>query len=303
MTQASLSIDEIRAAFKYNDGVYQREMVEAAIERRDDIIPRLIEMLQQVIADPEPYLEEEDRMDHIYALMLLGHFRAVAAHGVIADLFSLSDDILEDLYGDIITGDLPAILANTCGGSLERMKAMSLDPEVGVYERLSALQGMAYAVADDMTLRDEVVTLFGTLFTGEEADKDSDFWGLLALTVCELYPEENMPVIERAYEDGLISPGIIDFEDFAQALEEGRVTTLDKLRAKREAHALDDLHATMAWWACFEGGEDLFAPTGPTDLFLSDTYAPSMTKPKKQDKAKKKKKRQRAKASRHKNRR
>ena len=303
MTQERFSIEEILAAFKFNDGVYQREMVDAAIERQDEIVPRLIEILQRVLDDPDAYVENEDLMDHIYALMLLGHFRAAAAHGVIVDLFSISDDILDDLYGDIVTGDLPAILANTCGGSLERMKSMALNTEVGEYVRLSAIEGMAYAVADDMSLRDEVVALFGSLFTGREADEGSDFWGLLANTVCEIFPEENMPVIEQSYEAGLISPGMIDFKDFERALEEGRETTLDKLLAKREAYALDDLHASMAWWACFEGGENLLAPTGPTDLFLSDTYAPAMTKPKNQNKAKKKKKRKQAKASKRKNRR
>ena len=303
MTDESPSIDEILAAFEFNDGVYQREMVDAAIERREAIIPRLIEILEQVRADPEPYIEDEDHMDHIYALMLLGHFRSVAAHGVIAELFSLSEDVVEDLYGDIVTGDLSALLANTCGGSLQRMQAMALNPEVGEYVRLSALEGMAYAAIDDPALRDEVVALLGTLFTGNEADKGSDFWGLAACTVSELYPEENMPVIEKAYEDGLISPGVIDFKSFERALKEGREATLDKLQAKREAYALDDLHASMEWWACFEEGDELFAPSSPTDLFFSDTYAPTLTTSKDQDKAKKKKKRKQAKASRRKNRR
>lgn len=303
MTQASLSIDEIVAAFEFNDGVYQREMVDAAIERMDEIRPRLIEILQQVLADPEPYIENEDRMDHIYALMLLGHFRAEAAHGVIADLFSLSDEILDDIYGDIVTGDLSAILANTCGGSLERMKTMALDLRVGEYARLSALEGMAYCVADDFTLREEVVALFGTLFTGKEAQEGSDFWGLLANTICDIYPEENMPVIEQAYEDGLISPDMIGFDSFEQVLKEGPEVTFDKLRARREAYSLEDLHASMAWWACFEGGDDLFSPAGPTDLFFSDTYAPAMAKSKKKEKAKKKKKRKQAKTSKRKNRR
>jgi len=303
MTHASLSIDEIVAAFKFNDGVYQREMVDAATARQYEIIPRLIEILQKVLADPEPYIKNEDRMDHIYALMLLGHLKAQAAHGVIADLFSLSEEILDDLYGDIVTGDLSAILANTCGGSLERMKTMALDPEVGEYARLSALEGMAYAVADDPNRRDEVVALFGSLFTGREAEEGSDFWGLLANTICDIYPEENMPVIEQAYEDGLISPGTIGFEAFERSMKEGRAATFEKLRARREAYSLDDLHASMEWWACFEGGEELFSPTGPTDLFFSDSYAPAMTQSKKSEKARKKKKRKQAKASKRKNRR
>jgi hypothetical protein len=227
----------------------------------------------------------------------------VAAHDVIADLFSLPEETLDDLYGDIVTGDLAAILANTCGGSLERLKTMALDREVGDYARLAALEAMAYAVADDMRRRDEVVSLFGTLFTGQEAEEGSDFWGLLSITVGELYPEENMPALEHAWEAGLISPTMIGFDAFEQTLEEGREATLDKLMAKREAFALNDLHASMEWWACFDDGSDLFAPDGPTDLFFSDTYAPVMATPKKQNKDKKKKKRKQAKASRRKNRR
>lgn len=309
MTDASLTIDEILDAFKFNDGVYQREMVDAAIARREEIVPRMIETLQQVLADPDVYVENEDRMDHIYALMLLGHFRAEEAHGLIVDLFSISEEILDDLYGDIGTSNLPGILANTCGGSIDRMKAMALDREVGDYARVSALEGMAYAVIDNPDLRDEVVPLFGSLFTGEETDEDSDFWGLLAITICDLYPEENMAVIEKGFEEGLISPGMIGFEEFERTLQEGREATLDRLRSRREADALDDLHASMAWWACFESGEELFAPAGPNDLFSSDSYAPAMTAPKrphqaeKQDRARKKKKRKQAKASKRKNRR
>jgi hypothetical protein len=55
--------------------------------------------------------------------------------------------------------------------------------------------------------RKEVIDLFGTLFTGNEADEISDFWGLLANIVCDLYPEEIIEIIEQAYEDGLIMPG------------------------------------------------------------------------------------------------
>jgi len=37
------------------------------------------------------------------------------------------------------------------------------------------------------------------LFSGQEADEDSDLWGLLACLVYELYPEELMHAISRAY--------------------------------------------------------------------------------------------------------
>ena len=141
-----VTVDEILDSFKIFSGVYEKEMVDAAIERNAEIIPRLIDILRNVISDPTPYLEDENRFDHIYALMLLGHLEATDAHQTIVDLFSLPDDIPYKIFGDLASSDLPIILLRTCGGSLEPIKAMALNRQVNDYRRLSALQAMAYAV-------------------------------------------------------------------------------------------------------------------------------------------------------------
>lgn len=39
-------------------------------------------MLEKVIDAPEKYVENEDLYDHIYAVMLLGHFQEPKAHKV-----------------------------------------------------------------------------------------------------------------------------------------------------------------------------------------------------------------------------
>jgi len=83
MPDGRRSPDEILAALRFNDGTYQREMVDAAIAWQDVMIPRLIDILNQVSDHPDDFTEDEDRLDHIYALMLLGHLRATGAHEVI----------------------------------------------------------------------------------------------------------------------------------------------------------------------------------------------------------------------------
>ncbi|MEZ4567199.1 MAG: hypothetical protein R2860_09605 [Desulfobacterales bacterium] len=50
-------------------------------------------------------------------------------------------------------------------------------------------------------------SFFNTLFTGQEAEKTSDFWSLLAMMLLHLYPEESMAVITKAYDDELIFSG------------------------------------------------------------------------------------------------
>ena len=288
-------ITEILEAFKIFDGNYKREQVDAAIELKEEITPSLIGILENVLADPDRYIANDDQFDHIYALMLLGHFREPKAHRVIIDLFSLPGDIPHELFGDLATSDLPTILMRTCGGSVELIKSMASNKNADDYCRISALNAMAYAVVEGIASREEVISFFGTLFTGNETGEISDFWGLLANFVCDLYPEELMETITKAYDDDLISPEMIRYEDFRKALEDGKEKCLKSLKTDLERQSLDDIHASMSWWACFkEGSQSNSAPNN------FDQYNHKFKK--KKSKAKKKKRKQ-AKASKRKNRR
>lgn len=150
-------ITEILEAFMIFDGIYKREQVDAALELKKEITPHLIEILENVLADPNVYIENDDRYDHIYSFMLLGHFRESNAHDVIIDLFSLPDKIPRELFGDLTTGNLPTILMRICGGSIERIKSLAANKDVDDYSRISALNAMAYAVVEGFASREEVI--------------------------------------------------------------------------------------------------------------------------------------------------
>jgi hypothetical protein len=298
------NITEILEAFKIFDGIYKREQVDAAIELKEKITPFLIEILEKVLADPDTYLENDDLYDHIYSFMLLGHFRETKAHDVIIDLFSLPGEIPHDLFGDLTTSDLPIILLRTCGGSIERIKSMAANKDVDDYCRISALNAMAYAVVEGIASREEVISFYGTLFTGNETDEDSDFWGLLANFVCDLYPEELMDTIKKAYDNELIFSGIIRYKDFQNALEDGKEKCLERLKTDLERRSLDDIHDSMSWWACFN---EKSKPYPALDSFVNNTRPAKLDQStqkirQKRNKAKKNKRKQ-AKASKRKNRR
>jgi hypothetical protein len=299
----AIPIDDIVSVFREFDGIYQKEMVDAAIERREEIIPRLIAILEQVAADPDEYIKDPDLYDPIYALMLLGYFKATEAHATIIRLFSLPDQAPHDLFGEIATDNLPSILLRTCGGSIERIKALALNREVDDYCRMSALQALAFAVVEGIAAREEVVSLLGSLLTGEEAGEATDFWSFAIDVSIELYPEENSAVIEKGFAEGIISNDIVDREKYMQAMKAGKEQMLAQLKTKYEHFNLADVHAAMSWWACFNEGSELMAASGPADLITSDLYVKSDgMKVKNIDKAKKKKRKQ-AKAAKRKNRR
>jgi hypothetical protein len=245
-------IDEIIAALETYDGEYKREYVDAALSRRDEIIPELIAILEKVTADPERYLYEvEDYFGQNYAVMLLGYFKATQAHQAIIEMASLPDDFSYQLLGDTITEDLGAILFETCGGSLDEIKGLVLNREADEYCRSAAMRALGYAVAEGMISRDEVFSFLGPLFTGNEAERSSDFWDMLAFTIYDLNPKGMMDVIDFAYERRLISPMSISRKEFEKRMEKSIEASLADLRAEFERYTPDDFHERIEWWACF----------------------------------------------------
>jgi hypothetical protein len=163
---------------------------------------------------------------------------------------------------------------------------------------------MAYAAVEGIASRKEVISFFGTLFTGNETDEISDFWSLLANFVCDLYPEELMDTITKAYDNDLIASGMIRYEDFKKALEDGKEKCLARLKTDLEQRSLDDIHDSMSWWACFSK-EPQFnsAPDGLKNNTYPANFDQSTPKVKKKKHKAKKKKRKQANASKRKNRR
>ena len=103
-------IQKILAAFETYDGIYKREAVDAAIALKEEITPHLMGVLESVLANPAKYADNEDFIAHLYAFVLLGHFRELQAHQVIVNLFSLPEQYISPLFDDLITEDLPAVL-------------------------------------------------------------------------------------------------------------------------------------------------------------------------------------------------
>lgn len=292
-------IIEILEGFKYFKSVYEKDLVDAAIELRDEITPHLIAVLENLLSNPNNYIENPDLFDNTYAVMLLGHFGEARAHKTLIDVFSLPNRISNDLFNDIVTEDLPMILLRTCNGSLEHIKALALNKNADDFCRASALHAMAYAVIADIATREEVLAFYGGLFSGQEADRDSDLWGLLACLVYELYPDELMDTITRAFEDGLINPGMISYQSFERALRCDKNEHLENLRKDFERRSLDNIHASMSWWACFNP-----EPEGPFPMDYHPANPAGMLSNKSQkQKRTKKKKRKMSKASKKKNRR
>ena len=59
--------------------------------------------------------------------------------------------------------------------------------------------------------------------------------------------------------------GMIQYSYFEKALELGKEKCFEKVKIDLEQNSLDDIHASMSWWACFNEGSKTFSSSSGSE--------------------------------------
>ncbi len=222
-----MEIRELLARLDQHRGSFPEPLVAEAVARREELIPVLLETLEAIDSDPEPWLADQGRMVHIHAIYLLALFRETRAYPLLVRIFSRSGEFPFDLAGDVVTQDLGRILASVSGGDVSGMAALIENEQANEYVRSVALDGMVSLVATGQRARDDVMAYFLQLFQKLERNPGAH-WDGLANVCADLWPEEAIKELRRAYEDGLVDS--IDWQDLEDALEMGKQAAMQRAR-------------------------------------------------------------------------
>lgn len=159
-----MELQEILKALEYNDGRYPREAVSEAILRGDEITPGLLGVLEDVIKDPEPFIQDKDRFSLTYALYLLAQFREARAYPLLLKIFSTPGEFAFDLVEDVVREGLGKILASVSCGDISGLTELVENEEANEYVRSAAMTGLLTLCACGTLSRDELMTYFRSLF-------------------------------------------------------------------------------------------------------------------------------------------
>jgi hypothetical protein len=242
---------EILDQFERATAKFPRAAVEAAVARREEITPELLRILQETVDRAAQLDAEGDYMAHLYAMFLLAQFRETRAYPLMVRFASLPSDLLDSLCGDFITEDLGQVLASVCGGELAGIQSLIENEATDQWVRGAALSSLVTLVAVGQKSRDEIVGYFARLFRGKLVRKWSHVWDSLVSYSSDLYPEELLDDIKRAYEDGLVDPDYIGFDHVKRDLAAGKDRILARLADNPQRRLVEDTVAEMGWWACF----------------------------------------------------
>ena len=273
-------IKGLMAAFDIYEDHYKRQELEEAIALQEEITPHLIGVLEELTADPEGYALEE-HFANTYAVALLAHFREPTAHLPIIRAFLLGEEDLDDLWGEMVTETLPALLFQTCNGSLEEIRKLVLNRDADAYVRGAAVEALTYAVARGVAERQEIVDFLADLFTGDEAEEGSFFWSDIAATIADLHPEGAMEIIREAYARGLIFPDHVRLREIEVDFTRPQEALLEELRQTVDRRIPKDIHGYLSWFACFQDDGPARRPVKQLSLKVSEKKQKAAQKSKK----------------------
>ena len=218
------------------------------IARKDEMIPHLLSVLEAAHADPAGYLEGPQVMLPNYAAYLLCQFRETRACRPLLALLNQEGDLAEQFFGDSITEDIHRILACVFDGDETPLRALIENPLADEYARgCAGLQTYPALMHAGHIAAEHVERYFHDLLDHKLERQPSHLWDSLCCTSADLGFAALLPLIRRAFEDGLCDP-------FFEGLEriEARITSGGNPRWKRDFQPIDDVVSHMETWACFD---------------------------------------------------
>lgn len=231
--------------------VYLHDEVDEAITLQEEITPLLLDILHQVVADPQKYADEEHFANN-YAVTLLAHFREPKAHLPILKAFNLPQEQLGLIWGDMVTEKFPALACRTAHGNYDAIKEIVLDKGAYEFLRASAMECIVLAVAMGEISRDDALSYYESLLNDDTlADPDDFFWSGIAGDLMDLYPGELLERIRELYAKGYISENEISVQELDNVMAAGLEGAIEKLPARLAWRVPEDVHKYISWFACF----------------------------------------------------
>jgi hypothetical protein len=217
-----LTVEEILHDLEFEREALPEEALRDAIPQKEEIVPRLLFLLEYVAAHPEDLYDQEDYIAHIYAMYLLAYFREPRALPLVLRLVDASeDDAVARLGEEVLFSEVPRILATLFSGDWEPFKKLA--KAKGERQFLRSLAWDAAGILyETRTVTQESAAEVFHFFLDSLPKKASVDRSELFLCIADYGVPGLLPRIEKAYEERLVDTSIVALEMIQKALSEDR---------------------------------------------------------------------------------
>lgn len=260
-------VDEVIRALTYREiGVKPAKDLATVIARPDEFKDRLLEVLALTPTEVEERAEAvpDDRHAyclHTFALYLLALWEDPRAYPAIVAYLAADPIAVDGQLDDILTEDVPAMLARTYDGSdLGPLKAIIENTDAPPFLRDAGLRGLHAMSRLGKLDRGEVVAYFETLAGTIEQPANKDFIDVFAMSMGALQEQRLRPLIDRWATDGGVDPLLLRPVDIEAAYGASHDDLQEELTGRQR---FDELIDYLCGWAWFNASD-------PAELEIDD---------------------------------
>jgi hypothetical protein len=239
---------------------FPAETVALAEAHRDEVAPRLVQVLAELAEDPSPALDGDYTL-HLFAMHLLAGWRDRRAFAPLLALGRRHDgDAIENLFGDLVHESYGRCLASVSGGDVTPMMSLADDAQADVWLRAAVLGGLTACVLEGEADCSQIVAYLRAaaereavaLRAGRPVGPSSfNLIDAIVAELTDLCATETLPAIRGWFAEGLLDPTYADLGFVEQHIAEPPIiATAWHLEHKHGYVA--DAATEMSWWYMFD---------------------------------------------------
>ena len=249
-----MEINEIIEQLKYYTGELPREALKQAIQRKEEITPKLLEILEYTKNNLDEICNEENEFfGYIYAIFLLSEFKEKKAFPYLVDLLNKDEEVVEYILGDDYTEYVPRLLASTYNGDDQAIFNIIENTQIDEFVRCSTLQTFAILYLYGVKKREFIVGYYKKLLNEKAENDDSYLYEEIIGEVCNLKLVELTEDIDKIL---YIIENEEEKEDFKNILKDNGKINRNIYPFKDNYEYIENTIDIMEEWQCFRYRED-----------------------------------------------
>lgn len=249
-----MEINEIIKYLKYYTPELPKEALKQAIEHKEEITPKLIEMLEYTKNNLDKiYYEEDEFFGYTYAYFLLAEFKEQKAFPYLIDLLNKDEEIIDYIIGDDYPDYVPRLLASTYNGDDTALFDIIENNQINEFVRCSTLQTFAILYLYGVKDRNFIANYLKKLLNEKDEKDNLYLYEEIIDEVCHLKLTELTEDIDKVM---YIIENKEEREDLKNILKDDSKINRNIYPFKPFYQYIYDTIGIMEEWQCFRYIED-----------------------------------------------
>jgi len=238
--------------------------MQAAIARREEITPPLLEALRRLVHNPK--WNAGDCL-WFYGVHLLAQFREPAAYEPLLEICRWPTKDIDTVLEDMVTETLPHLLYSVCHGRVQPLLELMEDERADPWVRAAVIRVLQAEAAAGSSLEAELRERYRRLLEkaiGDvdrcRADPSIEYDDIvptrIAVSAAAMYFRELLPLLKEAYDGGALDRSVMFWKDYEGDLAPGLSEEAKAKNRSGEARIVEDAAGEMRDWACFDEPEE-----------------------------------------------